>query len=127
MVKFLTTDWFKQVEQLNQQAKELHLAPALANMILNIKITDDQDHKLHLKQGKIYPEFDQQGSSTISIDKQTLSQIIQSGDINLAIEAFMVGKIRVDGDMGQVLALQSTKPSPEQKILYKNILAITEF
>lgn len=46
--------------------------------------------------------------------------------MNYAMEAFMAGKIRVDGDMGQLMSIQTASPSPEQKQLLKNILAITE-
>ena len=46
--------------------------------------------------------------------------------MNEAMNAFMSGKIRIDGDMGQVMSLQTAKPSPEQKDLFKKIYAMTE-
>jgi len=59
----------------------------------------------------------------------------QAGDLdlppalaNLAITlvvADMTGKIKVQGDMSQLMALQTAKPSQEQKDLFKKVLENT--
>jgi len=41
------------------------------------------------------------------------------------MQAFMTGKIKVQGDMSQLMALQTARPSQEQKTLYKEILQHT--
>ncbi|WP_294035702.1 SCP2 sterol-binding domain-containing protein [uncultured Moraxella sp.] len=127
MAKFLSQAWFDEVAKLNEQAGDLHLPPNLDSILMNAKILGDETIELHLKQGKIAQGLADGAASTVSIDAETLGQIIDSGDINIAIEAFMMGKIRVDGDMTQVMALQSAKPSQEQKALFKQIKAVTEF
>lgn len=127
MAKFLSQAWFDEVATLNEQAGNLNLPPNLDAVLLNAKVTGADSTELHLKQGKIYQGLIDNAISTVSIDSDTLSQIINSGDVNIAIEAFMMGKIRIDGDMTQVMALQSAKPSQEQKALYKQIKAMTEF
>lgn len=126
MAKFLSQSWFDEVAKLNDAAGELNLPPTLANIVLNAIITGEQTAELHLKNGKIAQGTTSDAISTISIDAQTLATIITTGDINAAIEAFMMGKIRIDGDMTQVMALQTAKMSPEQKALYKQIKAMTE-
>lgn len=127
MAKFLSAAWFDEVAKLNAQAGTLNLPPALDALLLNATINGDAPVTLHLKNGKIEQGACNEAASTITIDAATLEQIISTGDINIAIEAFMLGKIRVDGDMTQVMTLQSAKPSPEQKALYKQIKAMTEF
>ncbi len=42
------------------------------------------------------------------------------------MQGFMSGQIRVEGDMSKLMAMQSARPSEEQKALIKQILAITE-
>lgn len=126
MAKFLSQSWFDEVAKLNDAAGELNLPPTLANIVLNAIITGEQTAELHLKNGKIAQGKTSDAISTISIDEQTLASLITTGDINVAIEAFMLGKIRIDGDMTQVMALQTAKMSPEQKALYKQIKAMTE-
>lgn len=127
MAKFLSQAWFDQVNELNAQAGDLNLPPNLASVILNASVTGVQGANLHLKEGKIHQGNTPDAISSVVIDDATLSNIISTGDVNQAIEAFMMGKIRIDGDMTQVMALQSAKPSQEQKALFKQILAITEF
>lgn len=127
MAKFLSQAWFDQVNELNAQAGDLNLPPNLASIILNASVTGEQGAELHLKEGKIHQGNTPDAISSVVIDDATLSNIISTGDVNQAIEAFMMGKIRIDGDMTQVMALQSAKPSQEQKALFKQILAITEF
>ncbi len=127
MAKFLSQAWFDEVHTLNAQSGELHLPPSLANLIVNVSITGDDPKELHLKDGKLGQHHTDGAVSTINIDSDTLAEIISGKDINVALEAFMMGKIRIDGDMSAVMALQSAKPSLEQKALYKEILKVTEF
>ena len=45
--------------------------------------------------------------------------------MNEIMGAFMSGKIRVEGDMSQLMALQTARPSDEQKALFKDIKSMT--
>ncbi|MFA9485501.1 MULTISPECIES: SCP2 sterol-binding domain-containing protein [unclassified Moraxella] len=127
MAQFLSQAWFDVVSQLNAQTGKLNLPPTLQTLIINITIEQDTSALLHLQDGKIHQGHADHAVSTIRIDQQTLKDIIQTGDTNIAIEAFMMGKIRIDGDMSAIMSLQSAKPSPEQKALFKEILSHTEF
>lgn len=127
MAQFLSQSWFDIVNTLNEQASTLNLPPALANLVMNATVEQDKPVLLHLKDGKIHQGHVKGATTSVIIDNNTLSDILTTGDINIAIEAFMMGKIRIDGDMSAVMSLQSTKPSPEQKTLFKEILKITEF
>lgn len=127
MAKFLSDEWFDKVATLNSEAGELNLPPNLANLKINVNITGDETVSLYLDNGKFAKGLLSNAVSTINIDHQSLLDIIAGNDVNLAIEAFMMGKIRVDGDMSAVMNLQSAKPSPEQKLLYKRIKNMTEF
>ena len=128
MAQFLSQTWFDTLKQLNDDAGELNLPPTLANLIINITIKQENTPvELHLKAGKLSIHHTDNAISTITIDKETVSKLILENDPDVAIEAFMTGKIRIDGDMAQVMALQSAKPSQEQKALYKKIKEMTEF
>lgn len=129
MNKFLSPEWFDAVALLNEQAGDLNLPPNLANLTINVTITGDTDTRLHLSSGKLMQGHSDMASSTINIDDKTLGSIIKGGTetTEIALEAFMTGKIRIDGDMSQVMALQTAKPSPEQKTLYKAIRDMTQF
>ncbi|MDO4251111.1 MAG: SCP2 sterol-binding domain-containing protein [Moraxella sp.] len=127
MAKFLSDAWFDEIALLNERAGDLHLPPTLAELVVNAEVTGEDGVGLHLKHGKVGRGLVSDAKSKILVDKQTLAELIASKDTTLALEAFMMGKIRIEGDMSQMLALQSVKPTTEQKALFKQMLAITEF
>lgn len=128
MAVFLTEEWFNEVDRLTAEAGDLNLPPALANTKLNLKVTDtaNGDVNAALDSGVIKQGFVDNADTTINIDEETLKAIALKGDMNEAMNAFMSGKIRIDGDMSQVMALQTAKPSAEQRDLFKKIFAMTD-
>ncbi|PNK61421.1 SCP2 sterol-binding domain-containing protein [Psychrobacter sp. FDAARGOS_221] len=127
MAIFLSDEWFAEVDRLTQEAGELNLPPALANMKLNLNVSDtaNGDVNAYLANG-VLKQGETDADTTIKIDEATLKQVALKGDMNEAMNAFMSGKIRIEGDMSQVMALQTSKPSPEQKELFKKIYEMTE-
>lgn len=127
MAVFLTDEWFNEVDRLTAEAGDLNLPPALANTKINLNVTNtaNGDVKAALENG-VLKKGETDASTTINIDEETLKAIALKGDMNEAMNAFMSGKIRIDGDMGQVMALQTAKPSAEQKDLFKKIYAMTD-
>lgn len=126
MAEFLSDEWFEMVATCNQKAGDLHLPPTLGNEF-NASLLDDDSVNLHLKDGKIIKGLSDNAAASIHIDRQTLQKLIAGKNLNAVLGAFMMGKIRIKGDMSKVMALQSARPTPEQKALYKEILAQTEF
>ncbi|WP_201558884.1 SCP2 sterol-binding domain-containing protein [Psychrobacter sp. 72-O-c] len=126
MAVFLTDAWFEQVEQLGNEAGELNLPPALANMIINLKVSDDdQDIEANFADGLLHRGLNDAASTTLLLDRSLLQSIITDFDMNEIMGAFMSGKIRVEGDMSQLMAVQTARPSAEQKELFDKIKAMT--
>jgi hypothetical protein len=124
---FLTQSWFDAVARLNQEVGELNLPPNLAELTINVTVKSENPTLLHLQAGKINQHHIQNADATIYIDQDTLNQIIHDNSVDTALEAFMTGKIFIEGDMSKVVALQSARPSQEQKALYKQIKEMTNF
>lgn len=59
------------------------------------------------------------------MDAETLRKVFLEFDMAAAMQAFMTGKIKVQGDMSQLMALQTAKPSQKQKTLFKKVLEQT--
>lgn len=126
MAVFLTNEWFEQVEQFGNEAGELNLSPALANMIVNLKVNDEgQDIEANYANGLLNRGLNADATTTLLLDRDTLQSIITDFDTNEIMGAFMGGKIRVEGDMSQLMALQTARPSTEQKELFKRIKSMT--
>ena len=126
MPAFLTDDWFATVEQLTAQAGDLNLPPALANLALNLVVTGNEGTtELALDSGKIVKGSAANAKTTLNLDGDTLRKVFLEFDMAAAMQAFMTGKIKVQGDMSQLMALQTAKPSQEQKDLFKKVLEQT--
>ena len=126
MAVFLTDEWFEQVEQMGQEAGELNLPPALANMVVNLKVSDsDQDIEANFADGLLHRGLSSDATTTLLLDRSILQSIITDFDTNEIMGAFMGGKIRVEGDMSKLMAVQTARPSTEQKELYSRIKSMT--
>ena len=126
MAVFLTDAWFDDVEKLGGEAGELNLPPALANMIINLKVSDtDKDIEANFADGLLHRGLNDSATTTLLLDRSILQSIITNFDTNEIMGAFMSGKIRVEGDMSQLMAVQTARPSTEQKELYSRIKSMT--
>ncbi|MGE8682912.1 MAG: SCP2 sterol-binding domain-containing protein [Acinetobacter sp.] len=126
MPAFLTDDWFSTVETLTAQAGDLNLPPALANLAINLIVTDAAGNtELSLDGGAIKKGLSANAKTTLNMDAETLRKVFLEFDMAAAMQAFMTGKIKVQGDMSQLMALQTAKPSTEQKDLFKKVLEQT--
>src|SRR5690606_10746204 len=126
MPTFLTDDWFSNVENLTAQAGDLNLPPALANLAINLVVTESEGNtELSLDGGAIKKGLSPNAKTILNMDGETLRKVFLEFDMAAAMQAFMTGKIKVQGDMSQLMALQTAKPSQEQKDLFKKVLEQT--
>jgi len=128
MPAFLSNDWFDTVEKMTAEAGDLNLPPALAGLALNMTVTGTAsgDVAMALASGKIQRGHADGAKTTLTMDGETLRKVFLEFDMTAAMQAFMTGKIKVAGDMSQLMALQTARPSSEQKDLFKKVLAVTE-
>ena len=126
MPAFLTDDWFANVEKLTAEAGDLNLPASLSNLALNLVVTGGEGTtELALDSGKIVKGASANAKTTLTLDAETLRKVFLEFDMAAAMQAFMTGKIKVQGDMSQLMALQTAKPSQEQKELFKTVLEQT--
>lgn len=128
MPAFLSNEWFDTVEKLTAEAGDLNLPPALASLALNLTVTDPAagDVDVSLDAGKIQKGTSPNAKTTLALDAETLRKVFLEFDMAAAMQAFMTGKIKVQGDMSQLMALQTARPSQEQKDLFQRVLSVTE-
>ncbi|SRR5579883_2450697 len=62
---------------------------------------------------------------TVTVDYDVAKAILVEGDPNAGIQAFMQGKVKVEGDISKLLALQSLPPDPVAAEIGSRIQAIT--
>jgi hypothetical protein len=62
----------------------------------------------------------------VSFDYDVAKAILVEGNPQAGIQAFMSGKIKVEGDIAKLLALQSMSPDPMAAEIAARILAMTD-
>ena len=62
---------------------------------------------------------------TVTLDYATAKAIFVDGNPQAGMQAFMAGKIKVQGDMTKLMAMQQTSPDPKAQELAEKIKGIT--
>ncbi len=127
---FLSDDWFDAVEAL----VEMHgaEAPAHQNVVVNLVITDTPfgERTMHMgaREGKAgMGRGHADGADvTLTTDYPTAQEVFVSGNPQAGMQAFMAGKVKVQGDMTKLMmAQQGGGPGGNQQ-LQDAIQAVTE-
>ena len=63
---------------------------------------------------------------TVTLDYATAKAILVEGNPQAGMQAFMAGKIKVQGDMTKLMAMQQGTPDPVQAEIAAKIQGITE-
>jgi putative sterol carrier protein len=63
---------------------------------------------------------------TVALDYDVAKAILVEGNPQAGIQAFMSGKIKVEGDIAKLMALQTMPPDPAAAEIAARIMAITE-
>ena len=128
MTKWLTQEWLDENTQLAVDQPDRPGASARLQYV----ITDGPDGDIayywivvdgHLVENRLGELDDAEVTLTETYDD---AMAIQKGELD-ANSAFMQGKIKVSGDVGQLMALLPITMSPEFKEFQTAVLAITDF
>jgi putative sterol carrier protein len=63
---------------------------------------------------------------TVTVEYETAKAILVEGNPQAGMQAFMAGKIKVQGDMTKLMAMQSASPDPVAAEIAGKIKAITD-
>jgi putative sterol carrier protein len=127
MAAFLSDEWFAKVDELTAAAGNLNVPPALSGLTLNLTATGAPSGtvEMSLNGGKFEKGHNPNAATKLTLPADLLRKIFLEGDSAAGMQGFMSGQIKVEGDMSKLMALQSARPSAEQKELFKQVLALT--
>jgi hypothetical protein len=124
--EFLSDEWFDKVEQMVAAAGDLQIPPAMKSVAVNVTITGAAggERQLFMKDG-LFIRGHQQAPTTLTLDAALARRIFIEADAAAGVQAFLEGQIKVDGDLAQLVAMQTVEPSEPQKQLTRQIAAVT--
>ncbi|MDA8148028.1 MAG: SCP2 sterol-binding domain-containing protein [Actinomycetota bacterium] len=134
---FLSEAWLAEARAIRSEL-ESQAPPADPSMVqavrINLVVTDvpfDEDTvhahldtssgDIHLDLGHIDPV-----DLTVTLGYDVARAILVEGNPQAAMQAFMAGKIRVDGDIAKLMVLQASAPTPATGEIAARIRSITE-
>ena len=135
MSKFLSEEWLDQATAIREEYQDKGGAPPVV-MRMNLVITevpaevgngpveahvDTTSGDLHMDLGHVdVPDL------TVTLEYETAKAILVEGNPQAGMQAFMGGKIKVQGDMTKLMAMQTVTPDPVAKEIADRINAITD-
>jgi putative sterol carrier protein len=129
---FLSEEWLDAAKKIREEYKGKTAPPAHA-VRMNQVITDvpfgDGSIDAHMDTSSGEMEMDighiENADLTVTLDYATAKAILVDGNPQAGMQAFMAGKIKVQGDMTKMMAMQQASPDPIQLEIAGKIKEIT--
>ena len=135
MAKFLSDDWSEQARKIRKEFEGQGSPPA-HQIRMNLVVTDVPtdvspgpiDAHMDTTSGQIEMETGhlENPELTVTLDYVTAKAILVEQNPQAGMQAFMAGKIKVQGDMTKLMAMQQGTPDPVQAEVAAKIQEITE-
>ena len=132
---FLSDEWTAEAERIREEYKgKAAEIPAAQRMRANLIITEvpfgDGTENAHIDTTSGEMDMDKghiDGPDvTVTLDYATAKAIFIEGNPQAGMQAFMSGKIKIQGDMTKIMMMQSATPDPVAQEVASKIAAITE-
>jgi len=112
---FLSDEWFAAAQRLLEEHGIE--TPVHADLVINVLVTDTPfggDRTLHLGarngQGSFGHGHVDDADLTLTTDYDTAKEIFVAGDPGAGMQAFLVGKVKIQGDFAKVMAAGTAGP-----------------
>jgi putative sterol carrier protein len=130
--KFLTEEWLEAAKKIREEAGSGEPIPHKVRMnqiITDVPFGDGTvDAHMDTSSGELDMDLGhiENPDLTVTIDYDTAKAIFVEGNPQAGMQAFMAGKIKVQGDMTKLMAMQSGTPDPKALEVAAKIKEITE-
>ena len=103
---FLSDDWFDAVEELRDEMPEP--PAAMKELKLNIVVAGgpDGDREIHMAGGQFERGLVDDAPTKLTVPYDVAKAMFIEGNQQAAMQAFMSGQIKVEGDMTKLMAMQ---------------------
>ena len=124
--EFLSDKWFEKVKEFTDAAGDLGLSDAAKAIVMNIKVTSDGgDYDMCIDGGVIKKGINPVSAITISVPYDIARKMFVDQDQNAGTQAYMSGKLKIEGDMSKLMASVIIQPTVAQRELNQKIQNIT--
>jgi hypothetical protein len=129
---FLSDEWTKEARVIREQYRGKG-APPPQQVRMNLRIGEvpfgDGTVEAHMDSSSGEMEFDtghlENPDLTVGVDYATAKAIFVDQNPTAGMQAFMAGKVKVEGDMTKLMAMQAATPDPTAIEIASRIKEIT--
>lgn len=130
---FLSEEWMEEAHKIREEFHGQVSPPAhvvrMNQIITDVPFSDEpikafmdtSDGELELDLGEL-----ESPDLTVTVDYETAKAIFVEQNPQAGMQAFMAGKIKVQGDMTKMMAMQQGTPDPAAQAVAAKIAEITE-
>ena len=130
---FLSDKWIEEAHAIRAEFQER--SPAIDHQVrMNLVVTEipfgDGDLEAHMDTTRGELDIDKghvdDADLTVTLDYRTAKALLVERNPQAGMQAFMAGKIRVEGDMSKLMAFQATAPDEHAEAMADRLRSITE-
>lgn len=130
--EFLTPEWIEAAKKIRDESDAPTTPPAhsvrMNQIITDAPFTgeaihvhmDTSDGEIKLDEGHL-----ENPDLTVTVDWETAKAIFVDQNPQAGMQAFMAGKVKVQGDMTKLMAMQNSAPDPGAQAIADKIKEIT--
>ncbi len=122
--EFLSDGWFEAVEALGPPPPPSGPDPGPINLV--VTRAGAGDVQLHFAAGAMVRGLDEAAPTTLTTPYDVAKALFIQRDQQAAMQAFMSGQIKVQGDMSKLMAMGNAAPTAEQEAFSQQVVELTE-
>ena len=124
--RFLSDEWFAKVKELTEEVNP-EVPAAAADLKLNVTVTDDEGNvDFSIVGGKTEKGHVENGTLKITLPADLARKMFIERDQTAGMQAFLSGRMKIEGDMSKMMALKNVKPTESQELLTARVREMTE-
>jgi hypothetical protein len=128
MEKFLSEEWFMEIEKTVKEFPDIEIAKAMKDVIVNLTLkTESGDILMRIDRGIIIKGHVSNADVQMSMPEDYAYKLLVLGDWSVGMKGYVARKISVSGNMRKLIPLQVFKPTKAQDELREKIKSFTQF
>lgn len=106
--RFMSEGWIGEINKLRAGLGEVEIPDNAKAISLNFTVTyEDGEEKASVQGGELKSGHSADGKTTLILPSAVAKKLFVDRDQSAAMQAFMSGQIKVEGDMSQLMQMQS--------------------
>jgi hypothetical protein len=111
---FLSDAWFDEVDKIRAELGDPEVPDAMKDLKINIVVTGgpDGDKEIRMEAGSFERGLAEGAPTKLTVPFDVAKAIFIEQNQSAAMQAFMSGQIKVEGDMSKLMAMQAGGAGP---------------